>query len=476
MIIGLFVCIIGLIPIMLSLSVRKILKRGELFKVLSIFMILVGIWQLSIAVLYLKDILSEQLTLFLFRFLRLGTTFSIPVMFMFVYVVLRDNVVILKKNKVSKFIQLLMSIYNNKKVGILLIITSIIVYVINWTELGIKGLQEKKIYQMEIYYYFPEYGSLSWIFLIHMSTILIMIISIYIISKHIQNSNMKRLLSKYSVYTAFFYLPGFINFLPGTGAIFGSLGVVVSSILIMFSFVSFNLNNMIKFNQLMERQKKLDFTGAYTGSLVHEVNNLMQIITVSSQLLNESTSLKTNDKEKVQLIQKATKQVVEISNNYYDYMKLSKLELQLMDLNAIIEESIDLAKEYVKGQKIEIEFNKSFSNLKSYVNKVYIQQVIINLIKNSSESMLSDRDNKKISIYTNIVEDSTFIHFQDNGKGIPESIKEHIFDPFISSKETSMGLGLAFVKKIMFEHRGDIRLMESDHKGTHFRMELPNYL
>ena len=78
-------------------------------------------------------------------------------------------------------------------------------------------------------------------------------------------------------------------------------------------------------------------------------------------------------------------------------------------------------------------------------------------------------------ISTDIQVDRIFINFIDTGKGIPADNWESIFDPFISSKKDGLGLGLPFVKNIIFEHRGDIKVVDSGPKGTHIQIILPQY-
>ena len=65
------------------------------------------------------------------------------------------------------------------------------------------------------------------------------------------------------------------------------------------------------------------------------------------------------------------------------------------------------------------------------------------------------------------------IRIEDNGRGVPDHIKERIFDSFLSSKSEGSGLGLSIVRRIMRSHDGDITLVQSDNKGTIFELSLP---
>ena len=172
-------------------------------------------------------------------------------------------------------------------------------------------------------------------------------------------------------------------------------------------------------------------------------------------MLNKSESLTKNDKSALEMITKASEHLGELASNYKEYMKSSKMTFKIEDFEAIINESIGLSKEIVKEHEIEMEFINNYKPLKAYVNKTYLQQVFINLIKNSSEAIPKTRENKKITIKTEISNNSTVIHFMDTGKGIPHENWESVFDPFISFKERGMGLGLPFVKKVISEHLGN---------------------
>ncbi|WP_058305988.1 ATP-binding protein [Gracilibacillus massiliensis] len=109
------------------------------------------------------------------------------------------------------------------------------------------------------------------------------------------------------------------------------------------------------------------------------------------------------------------------------------------------------------------------------MNEAYIKQVFVNLIKNSIESFESQNTSNKIEIVTDIKWDHIIIEISDTGEGIQQENFELIFDPLISSKEEGMGVGLPFVRKIIFEHRGEIKVKESSASGTTFKITLPQY-
>lgn len=470
MIIAFLIAIIGIIPIVLAISVFKIYKGSELAFALFLYMLSISFWQLDIAVLYLKDVLSEELITWLFRFFRIGPTFTIPLVFYLAYVLINKHTTNIKNQAFYKFQSL---IFNNE-VLFFLVGWSFFVYLINMTKLGIIGVREVKIVNSNLYFYFPEYGPLNFLFLLHTSSLFILIIFMYIISRQIQNLYLKNFLGTFSAYSLLLFIMGLLNFIPGTGALFSSLGTIIFSVIIVFSFVKLNTMLTVDYNRLIERQKKLDNAGSLTASLVHEVKNTLQIINGYSKLLGES-QLPIEDRKMTVMIQNAAGQMEELLNNYTKLLKYKSIDYKMVDLNEIIEQSIEISAEFLQRNAVEVVFDKKYSTLKTYANHAYLKQVFVNLIKNSSEAFPRERSIRNIMISTDIQVDRIMIHVIDTGKGIPTDNWNSIFDPFTTSKNEGLGLGLPFVKNIILEHRGDIKVVDSSPNGTHIQIILPQY-
>ncbi|XJZ26871.1 ATP-binding protein [Bacillota bacterium Lsc_1132] len=471
MIIGLLICTIGIIPIVLALNVRGLYKGSELSVGLLIYMILISIWQANIGILYFKDLLSENTVLLLFRLFRIAPTFAIPATFYVAYIIITKYTTTFKSgNFLNKFLGVLFT----KKALVGLILWSTIIYIINWTSLGITGLKVDSFDHSYFYFYFPTYGPLLWLYLFHMSSFILFLLFIFLLSKKILNPNMRNFLKTFSLCSLLLFIAGLINFSPSTGAIASSIGVIIFSVIIMLAFIRLNNTITLNYNNLLERQKKLDYTGTLSGSLIHEVKNIVVILKGFSKLLMNADTMRTDfEKGSLDMIQHAAQQLEDLANHYHDYINHSKIDFKLEDLNKIIELSIHFSIEILKAHRVKIEFEKKYSNLMAFVNKAYLQQVFINLIKNSSEAMPPERNERRIKIETDFIGDHIIINFYDTGKGIPPESWESIFDPFLSTKKDGMGFGLPFVKKIIFEHKGDIQVVESTSSGTHFQIKIP---
>jgi signal transduction histidine kinase len=470
-IIAFLIAIIGIIPIVLAISVLKIYKGSELGYALLLYMLSIGFWQLDIASLYLKELLPENVILWLFKIFRAGPTFMIPLVFYLSYVSIKKHSTNIKNKSYNRF---LLSIFN-RKLLILLTIWSTFVYFINMTKLGITGLTEVKIINTNTFFYFPEYGQLQFLYTYHTGSFIIFVLFTYLISRNIQNQYLKDFLGTFSFCSFLLFLSGLLNFIPKTGTLFSSLGVIIFSVIIIFSFVRMNTVMAVNYNRLMERQKKLDYSGNLTASLVHEVKNNVQIINGYSKLLNESTTISSQDQKMNEMIQLASQQLEELTQNYTKYINYQSIDFMMEDINVVIEQAIKITSEIAKENSVEISFDGKYRTLKAFVNQTNLKQVFVNLIKNSIEAFPEEELIRKIMISTDILADKIFINIMDTGKGIPTENWKGIFDPFTTSKKDGLGLGLPFVKKVIYEHRGDINIVESNQSGTKFQITLPQY-
>ena len=107
------------------------------------------------------------------------------------------------------------------------------------------------------------------------------------------------------------------------------------------------------------------------------------------------------------------------------------------------------------------------------VNRVQIQQVLVNLIRNAFEAM-ADQDQRDVTLTTRLLDnDMIEIAVADIGPGIPADIAGRLFEPFVSSKHDGMGFGLSISCSIIEAHDGQLIAERRPEGGTIFRFTLP---
>lgn len=148
---------------------------------------------------------------------------------------------------------------------------------------------------------------------------------------------------------------------------------------------------------------------------------------------------------------------------------------ETVDLNVLAREVCSFISHDLKRQELAIERRLSQRELWVRVDSVQIEQVLLNLLRNALDALteLPAKD-RHLLIESGVQPDGmVFVAVRDNGAGISGSAMEHLFDPFFSTKESGMGMGLAISQTIMTNHHGKIRADSWPGKGSTFTIELP---
>ncbi len=145
-----------------------------------------------------------------------------------------------------------------------------------------------------------------------------------------------------------------------------------------------------------------------------------------------------------------------------------------IDINKTIDDALVLIQEQTKG--IDVVFEKDNLPIVK-ANDTELMQIWINIMKNACEALKADNiDNPKLVVKTELTDKFICIYITDNGKGIPDAIKEKIFQPSFTTKKSGLsfglGLGLAVVQKHVNEYNGIINI-ESKVGETTFCIQLP---
>ncbi|MBO2535981.1 sensor histidine kinase [Rummeliibacillus suwonensis] len=332
------------------------------------------------------------------------------------------------------------------------------------------------IYKKDLFYLYPiSSPTQAYFFITEVLLSIIVSISSFMSISKVQSRTIKRFMAAFFVYSTVLILCGTVNLIPNLGSLVTSIFVIIFSIGLMLSFFRLHLEQNEQFRVLMEREKKMDYIGSLSSSLIHEIRNPLHIIKNFSIVLEKNEKLSENGVEYLKYINSATKQLENIVGNFTDYMKNKKPELEKVDLNEIIDHAIYLTNENTKENRVNVIFEKKYEKLKILANPISFTQVLVNIIKNCAESIPEERQQRLISIDTMYSKGLVYIHIKDTGKGIPQEEWDKIFNPFVSDKEKGMGIGLAFSRKIMYEHSGDLKVLNSTPEGTEFQITIPQH-
>jgi two-component system nitrogen regulation sensor histidine kinase NtrY len=199
--------------------------------------------------------------------------------------------------------------------------------------------------------------------------------------------------------------------------------------------------------------------------IAHEVKNPLTPVSLSAQRLKRRYS-----KQCIQMIIDHVDLIRNLVNEFSAFARFPAANPELCDLPPIIEETVALYKEGHKNIDFEISLAEDIPPLN--IDRRQIKQAMINLVDNAIASI---KANGKISItltsdpILNIVR----IEVADNGPGISDEDKTHLFEPYFSTKKTGMGLGLTIVSTIVADHNGMIQVQDNQPQGAKFVIELP---
>jgi len=148
---------------------------------------------------------------------------------------------------------------------------------------------------------------------------------------------------------------------------------------------------------------------------------------------------------------------------------------EVVDLNVLARETCSMISHELKRYELGIERRLSKRELWVRVDSVQIEQVLINLLRNALDALADQPPaERRLIIESGVQPDGmVYLSVRDNGSGITGRVMEHLFDPFFSTKESGMGMGLAISQTIMSNHHGKIRADSWPGKGSTFTIELP---
>ena len=227
----------------------------------------------------------------------------------------------------------------------------------------------------------------------------------------------------------------------------------------------------------LRRAESLASLTTLAAGVAHEIKNPLGSISIYLQLIekainkNKANKVAKEIKESVSIIKEEVERLNKIVIDFLFAVKPVNMNFTEEDLNKFIAETLDFLLPELKNEKIKIETEIYPKLPKVAIDKRYIKQVLINLIKNAEFAMNKTGGILKIS--TDYKDNQAIFKISDTGTGIPDNILSRIFEPYFTTKDFGSGIGLTISYKIIKEHGGDISVKTKENKGTTFIVTLP---
>lgn len=225
-------------------------------------------------------------------------------------------------------------------------------------------------------------------------------------------------------------------------------------------------------DQLLQA-KKLSSLGVLTSGIAHQLNNPLNNISTSCQILMEETGQADGLHGKMlENIEQEVRRARDIVRGLLEFSRIKEFCLAPVPLYQVVDRSVSLISSHIPPG-VEV-IKKVPESLSLNMDAQRMQQVFLNLMENSVQA-INPPGQIKISAEKDLDSQEVVILFEDTGNGIPDKDIGRIFDPFFTTKEVGAGtgLGLSIVFGIIQKHHGSISVESRESQGTRFTIRLP---
>ncbi len=242
----------------------------------------------------------------------------------------------------------------------------------------------------------------------------------------------------------------------------------------------------------VQQSRRLASLGELASGVVHEVKNPLAAIRLISQMLPQFIS---DPKKVIDYAEKIVKEVDRLNEFVIDFLQFArpdKPKFHFTDINEVIREVLALCQPVLDKNHIQVQSELKEAMPKSLIDPNHLRQVLINLIQNAAQAMekmgkiyiktrldlLTEQEKslfEKQYEHPFLSDENLFlkIDIQDEGPGFAQTIREHLFEPFHTTKQGGTGLGLAISHKLIEVEQGLLELVPDCDIGAHFKIILP---
>lgn len=241
-----------------------------------------------------------------------------------------------------------------------------------------------------------------------------------------------------------------------------------------FNFMVQRLSENRKLEERLREAEHLSALGQLSRSIAHEIRNPLNYISLcidhikekyhpdNAEKLGSFESLISGMKQEIHRLDK-------LVNDFLDYGKPLKLNLQMTKMEGILAEVMEIVKIKADAEKITIMEHYEFLP-EIMLDKELIKTCFFNVVTNALQAM---PDGGILALRSRQLNGSFILHVSDTGAGISRENLQRIFEPFFTTKSKGLGLGLAITKRVMEEHGGRIDFISEEGKGSEVTLDLP---
>jgi signal transduction histidine kinase len=214
--------------------------------------------------------------------------------------------------------------------------------------------------------------------------------------------------------------------------------------------------------------------GKAAAAMAHELKNSLGGISMSVDLIlqqSQGGSMRVRHQLNDEIVR-----LREVTDSLLDFAREPRLVCAERDVNRLVRRAGDMLSEILAESQatLALELHGDGAPLPFGCDGAKLEGVVINLVKNAAEAIARAGRPGRVTVRTRLDAGALIIEVEDDGAGVGEDARAHLFEPFFSSKPSGTGLGLATARRIVEAHGGSIELVSPTGASAHFRITLPS--
>jgi C4-dicarboxylate-specific signal transduction histidine kinase len=229
----------------------------------------------------------------------------------------------------------------------------------------------------------------------------------------------------------------------------------------------------------LARASRLAAMGELAGSIIHEINQPLAAVLGSAEVcrrwLNRDPPELTEARDAISRLEQDGRRAADVVKGLRALARKSDLELTNVDINDAIQEVLAILRGELEAGAVVVQVDLVAADRPALGDRVQLQQVLLNLIRNGIEAMSAVADRRRIlrlSARPNEMSE-VLIAVEDSGIGLASATVDRVFDPLFTTKPNGMGMGLAICRSIVEAHRGRLWASPNLPYGTTFQFTVP---
>jgi signal transduction histidine kinase len=220
---------------------------------------------------------------------------------------------------------------------------------------------------------------------------------------------------------------------------------------------------------------KLAMVGKLAAGVAHSIRNPLTSVNFRLHSLKSSLKMSPSQQDDFQVISEEIRHIDSILRNFLEFSRPPKLKMQRVSPSDVVNMALVLLRYRLDSYGVEMKLIRPRRLPEIWADPDQLKEVLANLLVNACEVMVNGgvitiREEEKLEPPLG---PAVVIRVSDNGPGIPESVRDKIFQPFFSTKEEGTGLGLSIAIRIIEDHGGRLELESKTNEGATFIITLP---